>query len=80
VNNDMGYPAEVAALMNEFTGAKYNKLMRKLDMRLIPIVSDARTVNCPWNETETDLICVPQIAILYLLAYLDRYSTLPYCK
>ncbi|KAL2214295.1 MFS general substrate transporter [Sarocladium strictum] len=48
-SNDMGYPPEVAALMKEFTGAKYNKLMRKLDMRLIPI-----------------------IAILYLLAYLDR--------
>jgi hypothetical protein len=37
-SNDMGYPPEVAALMKEFTGAKYNKLMRKLDMRLIPIV------------------------------------------
>jgi hypothetical protein len=38
-SNDMGYPPEVAALMKDFTGAKYNKLMRKLDMRLIPIVS-----------------------------------------
>lgn len=39
VAHDTGYPPDVAALMNEFTGAKYNKLMRKLDMRLIPIVS-----------------------------------------
>lgn len=37
--DDSGYPPEVAALMQEFTGAKYNKLMRKLDMRLIPMVS-----------------------------------------
>jgi hypothetical protein len=39
VTHDAGYPADVAALMNEFTGAKYNKLMRKLDLHLIPIVS-----------------------------------------
>ncbi|KAG9256004.1 major facilitator superfamily domain-containing protein [Emericellopsis atlantica] len=38
-STDMNYPPEVAALMKEFTGAKYTKLMRKLDMRLIPIVS-----------------------------------------
>ena len=37
--SDDGLPPEVAALMKEFTGAKYDKLMRKLDMRLIPIVS-----------------------------------------
>ncbi|OAQ89908.1 major facilitator superfamily transporter [Purpureocillium lilacinum] len=47
--NDDGLPPDVAALMQEFTGAKYNKLMRKLDLHLIPI-----------------------IALLYLLAYLDR--------
>ena len=35
---DTELPAEVAAIFAEFTGAKYNKLMRKLDMRLIPIV------------------------------------------
>ncbi|TVY65202.1 putative transporter [Fusarium oxysporum f. sp. cubense] len=46
---DMNYPPEVAALMREFSGARYNKLMRKLDLRLIPM-----------------------IAILYLIAYLDR--------
>lgn len=32
-------PPEVAALMKEFSGAKGKKLMRKLDLRLIPIVS-----------------------------------------
>lgn len=37
--NDASLPADVAALMEEFSGEKYNKLMRKLDMRLIPIVS-----------------------------------------
>ncbi|KXX76424.1 High-affinity nicotinic acid transporter [Madurella mycetomatis] len=48
-SSDDGLPPDVAALMEEFTGDKYNKLMRKMDMRLIPI-----------------------IAVLYLLAYLDR--------
>ncbi|KAL9563118.1 hypothetical protein ACKAV7_012860 [Fusarium commune] len=48
-STDMDYPPEVAALMKEFSGARYTKLMRKLDLRLIPI-----------------------IAILYLIAYLDR--------
>ncbi|KAL2111023.1 hypothetical protein VUR80DRAFT_380 [Thermomyces stellatus] len=48
-SNDGNLPPDVAALIQEFSGAKYNKLMRKLDMRLIPI-----------------------IAVLYLLAYLDR--------
>ncbi|WKT49653.1 MFS transporter superfamily [Fusarium oxysporum f. sp. vasinfectum] len=48
-STDMNYPPEVAALMKEFSGARYNKLMRKLDLRLIPM-----------------------IAILYLIAYLDR--------
>lgn len=38
-SNDDGLPPDVAALMEEFSGAKYNKLMRKMDMRLIPIVS-----------------------------------------
>ena len=40
--NDDGLPPDVAALMQEFTGAKYNKLMRKLDLHLIPIVSFTR--------------------------------------
>ena len=39
VSHDDGLPPDVAAILQEFTGAKYNKLMRKLDMRLIPIVS-----------------------------------------
>lgn len=38
-SNDGNLPPDVAALIQEFSGAKYNKLMRKLDMRLIPIVS-----------------------------------------
>lgn len=37
--HDAHLPADVAALMEEFSGEKYNKLMRKLDMRLVPIVS-----------------------------------------
>lgn len=37
-SNDDGLPPEVAALMEEFSGAKYNKLMRKMDLHLIPIV------------------------------------------
>lgn len=38
-SDDDGLPPDVAALMQEFTGAKYNKLMRKMDLHLIPIVS-----------------------------------------
>ncbi|KEZ46290.1 hypothetical protein SAPIO_CDS1211 [Scedosporium apiospermum] len=49
VSNDDGLPPDVAALLQEFTGPKYDKLMRKMDLHLIPI-----------------------IAVLYLLAYLDR--------
>lgn len=39
VTHDDGLPPDVAALMQEFSGARGRKLMRKLDMRLIPIVS-----------------------------------------
>lgn len=38
-SGDEGLPPDVAALMEEFTGDKYNKLMRKMDLHLIPIVS-----------------------------------------
>ncbi|KAK7224852.1 hypothetical protein V2G26_012855 [Clonostachys chloroleuca] len=47
--NDDGMPPDVAAIMEQFSGDKYKRLMRKLDLHLIPI-----------------------IAVLYLLAYLDR--------
>ncbi|CAG9986789.1 unnamed protein product [Clonostachys byssicola] len=47
--NDDGMPPDVAAIMKQFSGDKYKRLMRKLDLHLIPI-----------------------IAVLYLLAYLDR--------
>ena len=43
-SDEDGLPPDVAALMQEFSGAKYNKLMRKLDMRLIPIVSSPNYV------------------------------------
>ncbi|PKS06119.1 hypothetical protein jhhlp_007435 [Lomentospora prolificans] len=48
-SSDGDVPPDVAALLEEFSGPKYDKLMRKLDLHLIPI-----------------------IAVLYLLAYLDR--------
>lgn len=32
-------PPDVAALFEEYEGAKHNKLMRKMDYHLIPIVS-----------------------------------------
>ena len=32
-------PPDVAALFEEFKGAKHNRLMRKMDYHLIPIVS-----------------------------------------
>jgi hypothetical protein len=38
-SNDDGLPPDVAALMEEFSGPKYDRLMRKMDMHLIPIVS-----------------------------------------
>ena len=37
--NDAGLPPDVAALFEEFSGPKYDKLMRKMDLHLIPIVS-----------------------------------------
>jgi hypothetical protein len=37
--NDDGLPPDVAALMKDFSGPKYDKLMRKMDLHLIPIVS-----------------------------------------
>jgi hypothetical protein len=40
--NDDGMPPDVAALMEQFSGDKYKKLMRKLDLHLIPIVSRLR--------------------------------------
>ncbi|SPO07760.1 related to MFS nicotinic acid transporter Tna1 [Cephalotrichum gorgonifer] len=49
VSSDSDLPPDVVTLLNDFSGPKYNKLMRKLDLHLIPI-----------------------IAVLYLLAYLDR--------
>lgn len=44
---DGGLPPDVAAVFEEFSGAKYRKLMRKMDMRLIPIVSHVRTIEIP---------------------------------
>ncbi|KAH8892345.1 high-affinity nicotinic acid transporter [Thozetella sp. PMI_491] len=37
--NDDGLPPDVAALFKEFSGAKYRKLMRKMDLHLIPIIA-----------------------------------------
>lgn len=44
VSNDAGLPPDVAALLEEFSGPKYDKLMRKMDLRLIPIVSSSRCI------------------------------------
>lgn len=41
--NDDGMPPDVAAIMEQFSGDKYKRLMRKLDLHLIPIVSRLRT-------------------------------------
>lgn len=45
VVHDVEIDPEVAALLQEFTGAKYNKLMRKLDLHLVPIVRCTVTRN-----------------------------------
>lgn len=46
VSNDDGLPPDVAALLQEFTGPKYDKLMRKMDLHLIPIVSSSSYIYC----------------------------------
>lgn len=43
-SSDAGLPPDVAALLQEFSGPKYDKLMRKMDLHLIPIVSSFRCI------------------------------------
>ncbi|KAI5456051.1 major facilitator superfamily domain-containing protein [Mariannaea sp. PMI_226] len=38
-HDDGNLPPEVAALFQEFSGAKYRKLMRKMDLHIIPIIA-----------------------------------------
>lgn len=46
-SNDTGLPPDVAALLQEFSGPKYDKLMRKMDLHLIPIVGPSRWISGP---------------------------------
>ena len=51
-HDDGGLPPDVAALFAEFSGPKYKKLMRKMDLHIIPIV---RTWKLRWFHL-TELI------------------------
>lgn len=59
--NDAGLPPDVAALLEEFSGPKYDKLMRKMDLHLIPIVSQFRCVSVlpDTNTSPEDCCAVP---------------------
>lgn len=73
VSNDDGLPPDVAALLEEFSGPKYDKLMRKMDLHLIPIVSFPKLHRrVSFRRLGNANIHLSQIAVLYLLAYLDR--------